>query len=133
VIVYDASNQQQRGWGWKRHRSSFHAQNRSAFSALFGEPTVSAFGKKPSRTIIYGEQARASNSLEKSTRPDRKPSSNHFFASPSILFRSRNFQGGCVIRSFFASPPVSIIRFGNFPLKCAKCEAEIDPGILWLA
>src|SRR6266446_3405803 len=68
-------NQQQRGWGWKRHRSSCHAQNRSAFSALFGEPTFLRLQKAFEDDYLRGRKHAPRNSLEKSTRPDRKPSS----------------------------------------------------------
>jgi len=48
------------------------------------------------------------------------------------LFRGPNFKTVCD-SIFFASPPVSIIRFGNFSFEVRQFEAEIDPGILWLA
>src|ERR1700730_12842511 len=46
---------------------------------------------------------------------------NHFSTSPSVSF-TEMMGMRCVIRTFLASPPVSMIRFGSFPLYCVSAK-----------
>jgi len=75
VIVYDASKPATTRMGMEKASQLVSCTNRSAFSALFGEPTFLRLQKAFEDDYLRGSKHAPRNSLEKSTRPDREPSS----------------------------------------------------------